>query len=115
MVYPEETSTMPVNKDLKRLVRARMEKTGEAYTAARAQLLKKPDYAKVAGMADAKVQAKTGRTWEEWMRVLDSHDASTMAHRDIAMLVSGTYGAPDWWTDGVSLLLTLQNYAAIAS
>jgi hypothetical protein len=32
---------MPVNKDLKRLVRARMKKTGEAYTTARAQLLKK--------------------------------------------------------------------------
>ena len=30
---------MPRNKDLKRLVRARMKKTGEAYTAARAQIL----------------------------------------------------------------------------
>jgi hypothetical protein len=34
--------TMPINKDLKRLVRARMRKTGEAYTAARAQLIIKP-------------------------------------------------------------------------
>ena len=33
---------MPRQKDLKRLVRARMEKTGEAYTAARAQVLRKP-------------------------------------------------------------------------
>ena len=33
---------MPRNKDLKRLVRARMKKTGEAYTSARAQILKKP-------------------------------------------------------------------------
>jgi hypothetical protein len=32
---------MPTNKDFKRLVRARMEKTGEAYTAARANLLKR--------------------------------------------------------------------------
>ena len=32
---------MPINKDFKRLVRARMEKTGEAYTAARANLLKR--------------------------------------------------------------------------
>ncbi len=31
---------MPSNKDFKRLVRARMEKTGEAYTAARANLLR---------------------------------------------------------------------------
>ena len=33
---------MPRQKDLKRLVRARMEKTGEAYTTARAQVLRKP-------------------------------------------------------------------------
>ena len=33
---------MPRNKDLKRLVRARMQKTGEAYTAARAQIVAKP-------------------------------------------------------------------------
>ncbi len=32
---------MPTNKDLKRLVRARMSKTGESYTAARAQLARK--------------------------------------------------------------------------
>ena len=32
---------MPRDKDLKRLVRTRMKKTGEAYTAARAQILKK--------------------------------------------------------------------------
>src|SRR6266566_1826701 len=35
-------STMPQQKDFKRLVRARMKKTGEAYTAARAQLIRKP-------------------------------------------------------------------------
>ena len=33
---------MPRNKDLKRLVRARMRKTGEAYTAARAHITRKP-------------------------------------------------------------------------
>ena len=33
---------MPTNKDFKRLIRARMLKTGEAYTAARANLLRRP-------------------------------------------------------------------------
>jgi len=33
---------MPVDKDFKRLVRGRMRKTGESYTAARAILLQKP-------------------------------------------------------------------------
>ena len=40
---------MPREKDLKRLVRARMQKTGEAYTAARAQVLRKPRATKRAG------------------------------------------------------------------
>ncbi len=44
---------MPKNRDLKRLIRARMEKTGESYTAARSHLLSKDlplptDYAKLA-------------------------------------------------------------------
>ncbi len=42
---------MPRNKDLKRLVRARMKKTGEAYTAARAQITRKSP-AKVVAPAD---------------------------------------------------------------
>jgi len=118
---------MPTDKDLKRLVRARMQKTGEAYTAARAQVLKKPararissrsaadtappttiptpqpDYAALAGMADAKVIARTGRGWEEWVRILDSHDAARLPHRDIARLLSERYDTPDWWTQTVAV------------
>lgn len=100
---------MPRNKDLKRLVRARMTKTGEAYTAARSQILRKSatprpqDYASLAGMADAAVEEKTGRSWEQWVRTLDKHDASAMAHRDIARLVSGTYKVQDWWSQTVTV------------
>ena len=42
---------MPRDKDLKRLVRARMTKTGESYTAARAQITRK---AKTTRGADAR-------------------------------------------------------------
>ena len=115
---------MPREKDLKRLVRARMKKTGEAYTTARAQVLKKPkrtaprpdvsaprlttappspDYAELAGMSDAAVSEKTGHTWKEWVRILDGHDAHTMLHRDIAELVSKTYKVQDWWTQTVTV------------
>ena len=61
---------MTTQKDFKRLVRGRMQKTGESYTAARTQLLKqKPapaavsprpsEYAKLAGMSDAKLKENT--------------------------------------------------------
>ena len=113
---------MPRQKDLKRLVRARMEKTGEAYTAARAQLLTKTarrqpgadtartvsaaappaDYATLAGKTDAVIQARTGRNWREWTEALDAQGAATMAHRDIALLVRG-HGVGDWWTQTVAV------------
>ena len=65
---------MTSQKDFKRIVRARMKKTGESYTSARAQITRKTartravgasvapaqktdpkDYAKIAGMSDAVV------------------------------------------------------------
>lgn len=98
---------MPKEKDLKRLVRARMQKTGEAYTAARLQIVEgkneaPPDYAKVAGMSDASVQKQTGRTWGEWVRVLDAAKAMDKPHREIAAYVS-SLGTPDWWSQMVTV------------
>ena len=69
---------MTTNKDLKRLVRTRMKKTGESYTAARTQLSKKKptvddastrSYAELAGMTDTAVRAKTGKNWKQWVVV----------------------------------------------
>jgi hypothetical protein len=112
--------TMPLNKDLKRLVRARMTKTGEAYTAARAHIIKKPksatvsraapaaasktvDYAALAGTSDATIKAKTGCTWERWVHALDHHGAAQMSHREIATLVNTKYKIPGWWSQSVTV------------
>ena len=114
---------MPANKDLKRLVRARMKKTGEAYTAARAQITKPrtpstspraaepssvpaispKDYAKIAGMSDEAIKAKTGCTWGKWVTSLDYYGAETMTHREIAELVHAKYKVPGWWTQTVTV------------
>ena len=97
---------MPVQKDFKRLVRDRMAKTGESYTAARRQLLKKtepaPDYASLAGLSDAAITTKTGRSWAEWVRVLDREHAADKPHREIALFVS-SLGTPSWWTQTVTV------------
>lgn len=97
---------MPKQKDLKRLIRSRMKKTAEAYTAARLQLLKKSEptsnYADVAGMSDASVSKKTGRTWAQWVRVLDAVGAAEKPHREIAEHVS-SLGTPDWWSQMVTV------------
>jgi uncharacterized protein YndB with AHSA1/START domain len=99
---------MPTNKDFKKLIRARMEKTGEGYTAARAQLLRtsqpaKPDYAKLAGMSDAAIKKATGCTWEKWVRALDHAGASSWSHRAIADYVHEAYKVRSWWTQTVTV------------
>jgi uncharacterized protein YndB with AHSA1/START domain len=97
---------MPKQKDLKRLIRSRMKKTGEAYTAARHQVLKKSEpttrYAELAGMSDASVAKRTGRTWAQWVRRLDAAKASEKTHREIAGYVS-SLGTPDWWSQMVTV------------
>ena len=118
---------MPRNKDLKRLVRARMNKTGESYTTARAQIIRKPgartvsraaasaprqtpvsaitpvDYAALAGMSDGALKEKTGCTWERWVHALDRHGAAEMSHRDIAALVNAKYKIDGWWSQTVTV------------
>jgi hypothetical protein len=109
---------MPTNKDFKRLVRGRMQKTGEAYTTARAHLLeRKPaaaarpkasrpvpaDYAKLAGRSDAVLKAKTGCTWERWVKALDHARAYTWPHREIATYVHEKYKIPGWWAQSVTV------------
>ena len=104
---------MPTNKDFKRLVRGRMQKTGEAYTTARAQLLEqKPpaavppasiDYARLAGRSDAITKERTGCTWERWVKALDHAQAYTWSHTEIATYVREKYKVPGWWTQAVTV------------
>lgn len=98
---------MPANKDFKRLVRRRMLRTGESYTAARSRLLRKSpaktDYAELAGLSDATIKAKTGCTWERWTHALDYVGAHEWPHRKIADYVQKTFKVPDWWTQTVTV------------
>ena len=104
---------MPKQKDLKRLVRSRMARTGESYTTARTHVTRSvsrrtearatTDYAGLAGMSDAAIRARTGRTWAQWVRVLDAVDATKMSHADIARRVREEFKVGDWWAQGVTV------------
>ena len=110
---------MPTQKDFKRLVRTRMRKTGEAYTTARAHLLRHrpqrpvpapatptppaPRYEQLAGIKDATIQAKTGCDWERWVWALDQAGAQDWSHRAIAEHVRLKYKTPMWWTQAVTV------------
>lgn len=115
---------MPKQKDLKRRVRARMQKTGESYTAARAQVVAKqtpktrpaakspgaakaeragPDLAALAGMSDATVALRTGKTWAEWAAALDAAGAAALPHGEIAEHVHVAFGVPGWWSQMITV------------
>jgi hypothetical protein len=89
---------MTVQKSFKRLVRARMAKTGEGYAAARAQLLAgtpiPPDQVGVPELScsDARIRERTGMGWEEWFELLDSWDAEQLPHTEIARRVAELRG-----------------------
>jgi len=132
---------MTTDKDFKRVVRARMQKTGESYTAARAVVSRKTppasrtggggrgaaagaasdgtpaatapaatdgapapaDFARLAGMRDEALAAKTGCTWEKWVWALDRAKAYTWSHTEIARFVRETYRIPGWWAQTVTV------------
>ncbi len=98
---------MPNQKDLKRLIRNRMQKTGESYTAARSQIVKSAprpaEYASIAGMSDEAVRSKTGRTWQQWVRQLDAIGAARMPHREIAKHLNESREISGWWAQTVTV------------
>ncbi|MEO6294844.1 MAG: hypothetical protein ABIP01_02235 [Candidatus Limnocylindria bacterium] len=63
---------MTTQNTLKDRVRARAAKTGESYTSARSQLLRKvdpppPEVVELTGMTDEAMQRGSGKTIAEWL------------------------------------------------
>lgn len=88
---------MTREKSFKRLVRARMAKTGESYTTARRVLLAATtpparSEPPVLATSDAEIRRRTGRGWEEWFDLLDQWHADELAHREIARGVADELG-----------------------
>ena len=87
---------MTEQKSFKRLVRARMEKTGESYTTARTRLLRAADPAGFEGVklatSDETIRRRTGRGWEEWFELLDEWGAPNRTHRETARWLAEQQG-----------------------
>ena len=84
---------MTTQRSFKRLVRSRMEKTGESYTAARLRLLAGDEPQRVSlATSDETIRERTGRGWEEWFDLLDEWGAADKSHREIARWLAGQQG-----------------------
>jgi hypothetical protein len=55
------------------------------------------------GMSDAAVRRATGKSWEEWIALLDAWDATAHTHAEIARHLYETYGIDGWWAQGVTV------------
>ncbi len=108
---------MPTQKTFKSRVRTRMSKTGESYTAARHQLLRKageldeepvtetvPIAPEIELMtSDEAMRRATGKGHAEWFALLDTLGATTHTHTEIARWLSEAHGVPGWWTQNITV------------
>jgi uncharacterized protein YndB with AHSA1/START domain len=98
---------MTRQRSFKRLVRARMEKTGERYAAARAALLAaeepKATEAPVLTVSDEVIRRRTGRGWEEWFDLLDDSGAIAKPHAEIARWLQSELGIDGWSAQSVTV------------
>jgi uncharacterized protein YndB with AHSA1/START domain len=85
---------MTSHKSFKQRVRTRMDKTGESYTAARAQLLPRDQEPDV---------GPTGRPYSHWFAELDEWGAIDRSHKEIAAWLMSEQGVPGWWAQNITV------------
>jgi hypothetical protein len=98
---------MTRQRSFKRLVRARMDKTGERYAAARAALLsaEEPDVTEAPTMtvSDEVIRRRTDRGWEEWFDLLDDSGAIAKPHAEIARWIQSEHGVDGWSSQSITV------------
>lgn len=53
-------------------------------------------------MSDDAIREGSGRSWDEWVAVLDAWGAASKSHAEIARYVAGL-GVDGWWAQGVTV------------
>jgi uncharacterized protein YndB with AHSA1/START domain len=64
--------------------------------------MKRPP-AKTAGVSAAAVKKATGRTWPEWIGILDKAGAKSWPHAEIALWLHKKHKVADWWCQMVTV------------
>lgn len=55
------------------------------------------------GISSSAVKKATGRTWAEWLALLDQAGARKLPHREIAQLLARKHRLADWWSQMVTV------------
>ena len=100
---------MTRQRTFKRRVRERMTKTGESYTAARRMLIAKGDRPDTTiaefepPVAEERVIEATGRGWQAWFELLDSWEAASRSHTEIARWLREEHAVDGWYSQSITL------------
>ena len=105
---------MTTQKTFKQRVRARAARTGESYTAARAQLIRKADASTgqaappidtrvLAGVSEEAMLERTGRPLSDWFDRLDASGAADRTHTEIARWLVAEHGVDGWWSQTITV------------
>jgi uncharacterized protein YndB with AHSA1/START domain len=63
----------------------------------------KPKEEKQGGIGNAAVRVRTGKTWNEWFKMLDAAGARDLTHREIVALVGRDDSVNRWWQQMVTV------------
>lgn len=96
---------------LKKQIRARAAKTGESYTAARRQHLRRAapaapppvSRASAGGLSDERCRSATGRSLADWYGVLDAFGALSRGHTDAARHLREEHGVAPWYSQAITV------------
>jgi uncharacterized protein YndB with AHSA1/START domain len=58
---------------------------------------------RVGSLTDDAVKARTGKSWDEWCKILDKAGARMMDHQEIALLLEKQLGLSRWWSQMVAV------------
>lgn len=59
--------------------------------------------AKPGGISSDAVAKATGKTWSEWIALLDAHDAIRRPHQEIATMLREQFGVGPWWCQMITV------------
>ena len=54
-------------------------------------------------LSSEKLVEATGRTWDEWLQVLDDAGAIKRSHTEIARWLTDEQGVPGWWAQSITV------------
>ncbi|QQS37545.1 MAG: DUF4287 domain-containing protein [Ignavibacteriales bacterium] len=60
-------------------------------------------FEKVGGISGEAVKSKTGKDWNEWIKVLDKAGAKKMNHKEIVAVLKENYGIGSWWQQMITV------------